>query len=422
MKICVLGLGYVGLPLSISLAKNFKVTGYDYNLKKIKQIKKKKDYTGEVNKKKIGNINLYATNQKSELKNYNIYIICVPTPILKDKTPDLKYVKKSCILIGNSIKNSKLKPIVILESTVYPGFSEEVCVPIIEKYSNLKFNKEFYFGYSPERINPGKSKYKLYNTTKIISASNLSSLKKLKKIYKTVVKKVYIAPNIKIAEAAKVIENIQRDINIALMNELSMIFNKINIDTKEVLKAASTKWNFAYYEPGLVGGHCIGIDPYYMAYLTKKIGIKKNYMILSGRKTNENMKEFILENLLKLLKSKGIKFKISKILILGYAFKENCNDVRNSKVIEIFKYLRKKVKKIDLYDPIVKDNGELLSYKKNILKRLNYNKKYDVVVLAVKHDIFKKMNIKRILSLCNHHKLFVDLKSIFDKKYSVFRL
>ena len=286
----------------------------------------------------------------------------------------------------------------------------------------MKFNKEFYFGYSPERINPGKSKYKLYNTTKIISASNLSSLKKLKKIYKTVVKKVYIAPNIKIAEAAKVIENIQRDINIALMNELSMIFNKINIDTKEVLKAASTKWNFAYYEPGLVGGHCIGIDPYYMAYLTKKIGIKKNYMILSGRKTNENMKEFILENLLKLLKSKGIKFKISKILILGYAFKENCNDVRNSKVIEIFKYLRKKVKKIDLYDPIVKDNGELLSYKKNILKRLNYNKKYDVVVLAVKHDIFKKMNIKRILSLCNHHKLFVDLKSIFDKKHSVFRL
>ena len=309
-----------------------------------------------------------------------------------------------------------------MESTVYPGCSEEICIPILEKYSNFKLNNEFFFGYSPERVNPGISKYKLNNTTKIISASNKRSLNKLKKIYKIVTNKIYIAKDIKTAEAAKVIENIQRDLNIALMNELSIIFNKIGLETKDVLKAAASKWNFSYYEPGLVGGHCIGVDPYYMAYLSKKIGIKNSNMILAGRNTNENMKNFIIKNLFKSIKSKKIKLSDSRILILGFTFKENCNDIRNSKILEIFDKIKNKVKKVDLYDPVALIDNETLPYNNNVLKKLNYKTKYDVVILAVKHDFFKKMKIKKILSLCNRNKLFFDLKSLFDKKFSTFRL
>tara|TARA_B100000989_G_C19522076_1_gene464699 strand:- start:1166 stop:2434 length:1269 start_codon:yes stop_codon:yes gene_type:complete len=422
MKICVIGLGYVGLPLLFSLTKKFNVTGFDISKKKIDQLRNNADYTGEVSNKKLKKINFNVTNKKSELRNFDVYIVCVPTPVLKNKNPNLNFIKQSSKIVGNAIKGSKLKPVIVLESTVYPGCSEEICIPIIEKYSNLKLNKEFYFGYSPERINPGISKHKLNNTTKIISSSEKTSLKKLKKIYGSITKKIYVAQNIKTAEAAKVIENIQRDLNIALMNELSIIFNRIDINTKDVLEAAATKWNFSYYEPGLVGGHCIGIDPYYMSYLTKKIGLKKNNMILAGRKTNEYMNSFIINNLFRLIRLKGMKLKKSKILILGYTFKENCNDVRNSKILEIFKQLKNKVDKVDLFDPIARNNEELIYFKKNILRKLDYKKKYNAVILAVKHDYFKKMNVKKILSLCDNNKLFFDLKGVFDKSYSVFRL
>jgi len=421
MKICVIGLGYVGLPLLFALSKKFTVIGYDYNKKKIEQLNSKKDYTGEIGNRRLKKYNLNVTNVQKEIKNFDVYIICVPTPVLKNNVPNLNFVKKSCKIVGKAIKDSKSKPIIVLESTVYPGCSEEICLPIIEKFSNCKFNKDFFYGYSPERINPGISKHKLNNTTKIISASNKSSLIKLKRLYQVVAKKIYVAKDIKTAEAAKVIENIQRDLNIALMNELSMIFNKINIETKDVLRAAATKWNFSYYEPGLVGGHCIGIDPYYMSYLSKKIKVKNN-MILAGRKTNEYMKDYIINNLFKLIKSKGTKLKNSNILILGFTFKENCNDVRNSKILEIFDQIKNKVKKVDLYDPIAINNKDIIPYKKNVLKKLSYTKKYDAVILAVKHNSFKKMDIKKILGLCNHNKLFFDLKSIFDKKHSVFRL
>ena len=422
MRVCVIGLGYVGLPLSFALSKRFIVIGYDHDKSKIIQLKSNKDYTGEVSDKKLKTAHLYVTEKENELINYDVYIICVPTPVLKNNKPDLNFVKEASKTVGKIIKKSKLKPIVVLESTVYPGCSEDVCIPIIEKYSKYKLNNGFFFGYSPERINPGLSKHKLDNTTKIISASEKSSLKKLKKLYKAVTKKIYVAKDIKTAEAAKVIENIQRDLNIALMNELSIIFNRIGVETKEVLKAAATKWNFSYYEPGLVGGHCIGVDPYYMSYLSKKIGIKNTKMILAGRYTNEYMKNFIINNLFKALKSKGVKLKDSSILFLGFTFKENCNDVRNSKILEIFNQIKNKVKTIDLYDPVAVNNREILIYKRNILKKLNYKKKYDVVILAVKHDFFKKMSIKKILSLCNYNKLFFDLKSFFDKKYSTFRL
>ena len=422
MRVCVIGLGYVGLPLCFALSKKFTVTGYDHNKSKIIQLKKNKDYTGEVSDKKLKAARLYLTEKENELVNYDVYIICVPTPVLKNNKPDLNFVKKASKTVGRAIKKSKLKPIVVLESTVYPGCSEEICIPIIEQYSKYRLNNGFFFGYSPERINPGLSEHKLDNTTKIISASEKSSLKKLKKLYKIVTKKIYVAKDIKTAEAAKVIENIQRDINIALMNELSIIFNRIGVETKEVLKAAATKWNFSYYEPGLVGGHCIGVDPYYMAYLSKKIGIKKTNMILAGRYTNEYMKNFIINNLFKALKSKGIKLKNSSILFLGFTFKENCNDIRNSKILEIFNQIKSKVRTIDLYDPIAANNREIIIYKKNILKKLNYKKKYDVVILAVKHDYFKKISINKILSLCNQNKLFFDLKSLFNKRYSTFRL
>ncbi len=422
MKICVIGLGYIGLPLSYSLAKKFNVTGYDHDKNKILQLKKNKDYTGEISNNKLSKDQLYFTSQTNKLNNFDVYIICVPTPVLKNNKPNLNFVKKAVTVIGKALKFNKKKPTIVLESTVYPGCSEEICIPILEKYSNFKLNNEFFFGYSPERVNPGISKYKLNNTTKIISASNKRSLNKLKKIYKIVTNKIYIAKDIKTAEAAKVIENIQRDLNIALMNELSMIFNKIGLETKDVLKAAASKWNFSYYEPGLVGGHCIGVDPYYMAYLSKKIGIKNSNMILAGRNTNENMKNFIIKNLFKSIKSKKIKLSDSRILILGFTFKENCNDIRNSKILEIFDKIKNKVKKVDLYDPVALIDNETLPYNNNVLKKLNYKTKYDVVILAVKHDLFKKMKIKKILSLCNRNKLFFDLKSLFDKKYSTFRL
>ena len=292
-KICVIGLGYVGLPLAIALSKKFKVTGYDKSNKRIRNLSQGKDENDESSRKELRNKNLFFTNNLKQIKNVNRYIICVPTPI-KNKKPDLTFLKEATKIVGK-----KLKPLdtVIYESTVYPGTTEDVCSPILEKLSNLKKNKNFYLGYSPERINPGLNSQKIENITKIISGSSKTALKKIRTIYKPIIKAgLYEAKTIKVAEAAKIIENTQRDLNIALMNECSKILNKLKIDTNEVLSAARTKWNFNNYTPGLVGGHCIGVDPYYLAFKAKKIGINPK-VILSGRDMNDSMYGYVFQQI-----------------------------------------------------------------------------------------------------------------------------
>ena len=403
-KICIFGLGYVGLPLAIAFEKYFSVIGYDINLNRINALKKNIDITKEVSKKALVKAkSIKFTSNKKDIGNIDIFIVTVPTPIYKTKKPDLRLLIKSCNTIGQLIKKNN---IVIFESTVYPGVTEEICAKIIEKKSGLKFNKEFFCGYSPERIDPGKSKYKLEQITKVTSGSNKLSSLIINKLYKKIIKAgTYRAKSIKVAEAAKVIENTQRDLNISLINELSILFNKLNISTNQVLEAASTKWNFLNFKPGLVGGHCIGVDPYYLTYKSKKVGYNPK-VILSGRKMNDDMSKYVSYRVINSLKKKYKKISNKKILILGFAFKENCNDVRNTKVYDIYKYLKLRKLNVDIFDPLVDSKDVYNYYKIKVLKKLPKNK-YNLILIAVGHKIFIK--IKN--SYFNKSLLF-DLKSI----------
>ena len=344
-KIGIIGLGYVGLPLILAFSKKHKVVGYDINKERIKNLNKGIDPTGEVQNKLIKK-KIFFSNKKNYLKDCDIFIIAVPTPVNKKNIPDLGNLKKACILVSKIIKKNA---IIIFESTVYPGCTEEYCMPIIEKYSKYKYNKEFYLGYSPERINPGNNKMKIENIIKVTSGSNYEVAKIINNLYKSIIPAgTYLCSSIKIAEAAKVIENTQRDLNIAFMNELSIIFNKLNIETSEVLKAAETKWNFNKYYPGLVGGHCIGVDPYYLSYKSKSIGLKPN-MILSGRHINNYMPTFIFNKITEQLLNQNKSLDKSKILVLGATFKENCSDFRNSKVFDILDKFEKKKNLLQSY-------------------------------------------------------------------------
>lgn len=396
-KVSVIGLGYVGLPLVEQLIKKkFDVVGFDINSKKINKIRKLQ----KLKKAKL-------TSNYKDLKDRNFFIICVPTPINKKKKPDLKALKLASQIVG---KNLNKKDIVVYESTVYPGCTDELCIPILEKFSGLKINKSFYCGYSPERINPEDKKHTLENIIKVTSGSNKYSSKIIDNFYKRIIPAgTYCAESIKIAESAKIIENVQRDLNIALVNELSLIFDRMHLDTYKILKAASTKWNFINYKPGLVGGHCIGVDPYYLTYKSEKLKYKPK-IILAGRKVNDNMPNEIAKNLINNLKKINSNIKSKKVLIIGYSFKENSKDIRNTKVLDLFKNLKRKINHIDIYDPIV-DAKEIFKEHQVIVKnQINKKKFYDALILAVPHEKIIKDGKHKILSLLKKDAYIIDIK------------
>ena len=418
IKIGIIGLGYVGTPLALSFGKYFHVVGYDSNRGRIKDLKNKKDLTKETNLKDfILAKKIIFTNNDKDLKDCNIFIVTVPTPVNKNKNPDLSYISEASKLVGSYLKKDD---IVVYESTGFPGMTEEVCVPILEKKSLLTYKKNFNCGYSPERINPGDKKHELRNITKIVSASDKKTLDILKFIYKKIIKaRVISASSIIVAEAAKVIENTQRDLNIALANELSIICSKLKIDTKEVINAASTKWNFHKYFPGLVGGHCIGVDPYYLTYKSKLLGYDPK-IILAGRKLNDSMANYLFLKLKGLLKLKKLNKKNLKILVLGITFKENCPDIRNSQSLKLTKLIKKKYNKVYVYDKIANiTNTE--DKKIILLKKLKKNT-FDVIILAVPHKKIVSRGVKKIKSFLKPKNVFLDLKGYFNKKDSDFRL
>jgi len=409
-KIAILGLGYVGLPLSQEFAKKFNVVGFDINKKRINSLNRSLNIKKTKINKKVG---IKFTYEKEDLKNSDIFIITVSTPVNKKKIPDLRNLKNVSILIGKNLKKNNL---VVYESTVYPGLTEEICIPILEKYSKLKFNKDFFVGYSPERISPG-DKNDLKKINKVVSGSTPETSKYIYQLYKKIIKaNLHIASSIKVAEASKIIENVQRDINISFMNEISIILSKLNINTQEVLEAAKTKWNFLNFSPGLVGGHCISVDPYYLAYKAKK----HNYIpkvVLSGRTINQNMGKYVgkiaIKKITQIFK---VKKKI-KIGVFGLTFKENIDDIRDSKVFDIINILSKqKAFKIYAFDPFLKKSD--LKFKKNIKFNSKINK-FDVLILTVPHKKFSRFNFKKVNNILINKKknLIMDIKgTITDKK------
>ena len=419
LQLAIIGMGYVGLPLALEFAKKRKVIGFDINRNRISQLKLGKDKNLEFSKLELKVSNqLNFTSNKNDLKYSNCYIVTVPTPIDKFKKPDLKPLFKATETIGRIIKKDD---IIIYESTVYPGCVEEECVPILEKFSDLKFNQDFFCGYSPERINPGDKVHTISNIKKITSGSTLEVADLVDDLYNEIVAVgTYKAPSIKVAEAAKVIENTQRDLNIALINELSILFGKMNIDTQEVLDAAGSKWNFLSFRPGLVGGHCIGVDPYYLTHKAESIGYKPK-IILAGRKINDNMGNHVALEVKNQLKKKNIKINEAKILIMGLTFKENCADIRNSGIQSVIEKLKSFNCKLDLYDPWVDKDEIKETYNVFPQSKLHPNK-YDGIIIAVAHKKFKEMGINAISNLCKKNHIIYDLKYLFKKSQTSIRL
>ena len=410
-KIALIGLGYVGLPLAVEFGKKRNVIGFDIKNSRINDLRKGKDSTLEVSNEKLNNAkHLTFSDNLEDIKNCEIFIITVPTPIDEQKNPDLTPLIIASESIGTILKKGD---IVIYESTVYPGATEEVCVPILEEKSDLTFNKDFYCGYSPERINAGDKEHHLTTIKKITSGSTSEVAEEIDALYQEIITSgTYKAESIKVAEAAKVIENTQRDVNIALINELALIFNKLDIDTESVLKAASTKWNFSPFQPGLVGGHCIGVDPYYLTYKSLEVGYKPE-MILAGRKLNDSMGLHVVNQVSKIMTKKNIEIDGATILILGLSFKENCPDLRNTRVLDLVEEFKKINCKVDIYDPWVDKNESLNEYGiKPIEKPLKKN--YDAIVLAVAHDIFKKLSLTQIKAFGKVNHVIYDIKYLFD--------
>ena len=419
IKLAIIGLGYVGLPLALEFAKKRSVIGFDINKNRIRELYSRFDKNLEFNKKELRKLKkLKFTNSVEELKSANCYIITVPTPIDKLKKPNLKPLLNASKFVGNILKKKNL---VIYESTVYPGCVEEECVPILEKFSGLKFNQDFFCGYSPERINPGDKKHTISNIKKITSGSKPKIADLVDDLYNEIITAgTHKAPNIKVAEAAKVIENTQRDLNIALINELSILFSKMNIDTKAVLDAAGSKWNFLPFKPGLVGGHCIGVDPYYLTYKAKRTGYKPK-IILAGREINDKMGFHVAVEFIKKIKKKKIQIKGSKILIMGLTFKENCTDIRNSGIESVIKELKKFDCDLDLYDPWADKEEIKKTYNVYPSSQLAKNT-YDGVIIAVAHKKFKSMGVKFISNLCKKNHVIYDLKYLFSKSQVDLRL
>lgn len=408
IKICVIGLGYVGLPLAACFSEKYEVVGFDINENRINELKKGVDKTLELNqtqvKKSLENGMIY-TCDLDEIKECNIFIITVPTPINSNKTPDLAPLLGASSSVAKVLKKDD---IVIYESTVYPGCTEEDCVPVLEKISGLKFNKDFFCGYSPERINPGDKEHTVSKIKKVTSGSTPKTAKKVDDLYKSIITVgTHLAPNIKTAEASKVIENSQRDINIAFVNELAQIFEKMNIDVRDVLEASGTKWNFLKFSPGLVGGHCIGVDPYYLTHKAAQLSYHPE-IILAGRRINDNMGIYIANQIVKMMIKNGKKIINSKVLILGITFKENCTDIRNSRVIDIINELKDFGCDVDVSDTWADKNDVLKEYKVE-LKNDYHLKNYDVIVVAVGHNEYKSLKLSP-----TKEQLIYDVKGICE--------
>ena len=426
MNIIVIGAGYVGLPLAVSFSKHFPVICYDINKNRIDELKKGYDSNKQHSKNEIKKKKLSFTNDTNLLINQDIYIVTVPTPINSFNQPDLSMLEQASSLVGKLLKK---KSIVIYESTTFPGCTIESCVPILEDISKLKFKKDFSVAYSPERVNPGDQINKLNTITKIVSAEDNKTLNIVNKLYKKICKSIYPVLGIKIAESAKIIENVQRDVNIALVNELSVMFNKLDIPCNEVLKAAASKWNFHYYKPGLVGGHCIGVDPYYLSYKAEQINYYPQ-LILSGRRFNENMGRYVANQTALLLSKHNISVNRAKIALLGFSFKENIPDIRNTKIAQIVRELLDWNAEVEIYDPIVSkiDVKKMYDLKINNFKEIQ-NKKFDAIIYAVSHKEFeKKLTFYDKFFKNKNKKIIVDVKNNFSRaeliknKYKFFQL
>ncbi|WDF25221.1 nucleotide sugar dehydrogenase [Fusobacterium nucleatum] len=428
LKLAVVGMGYVGFPLAVSFAESgFEVIGFDTNKNKIESYLEGKDPTGEIGSERLVKIsNIHFTSDEEKLKEAKFVIVAVPTPVLKNKMPDLNPIEGASKIVG---KNLSRNTIVVYESTVYPGVTEDICIPILERESGMKCGKDFKVGYSPERINPGDKVHRVENIVKITSGIDEESSDIIAQVYGTIIKAgIHRAPSIKVAEAAKVIENSQRDINIAFVNELSLIFDKLGIDTLEVLEAAGTKWNFLSFKPGLVGGHCIGVDPYYLANKAEEVGYHAD-VILAGRKTNDGMGKFIAEKTIKKLIEAEKVVKNSHVLIMGLTFKENCPDLRNSKVEDIINELKEYNVKISVVDPIADKNEAKREYNVE-LEKIEDIKNLDAIILAVGHNEYKEIDLENLEKyyLNKKNKILIDVKGIINKEeanklgYNLWRL
>lgn len=409
-KIAIIGLGYVGLPLAVEFGKKYNVLGFDINTSRIEELKNGYDRTQECDKQNLlSSKGLKFSSDVNDLKSYNIFIVTVPTPINQFKAPDLTPLIKASEMIG--LYALKKGDIVIYESTVYPGCTEEECVPILEKKSKLAFNKDFFCGYSPERINPGDKINTLVKIKKVTSGSTPEVANIVDNLYASIILAgTHKAPSLKVAEASKAIENAQRDVNISFVNELALIFDRIGIDTSDVIEAAGTKWNFLKYQPGLVGGHCIGVDPYYLAYKAESLGYHPQ-VILSGRRVNENIGMFVANKVIKLMIGKGHKINESSALVLGVTFKENCPDIRNSRVIDIYKELTQFGLSVDVYDSHADTEEVFHEYNIRLIDKIE--KKYDAIVLAVSHNDFLELNFGDIKK--SPSSVIYDIKSVLDR-------
>ena len=414
IKIALIGLGYVGLPLAIGFNKKYNTIGFDLDEERVTELNKQFDRTNELSEDDLVDLkNLNITTNEIEIAKSNVYIITVPTPVDKNNKPNLKPIISASEIIGKYLRKDD---IVIFESTVFPGCTEEVCVPILEKKSNLEYNIDFFCGYSPERINPGDQNYTLTKITKVVSGSNRKTLEFVNKLYKSIIPAgTFKASSIRVAEAAKVIENTQRDVNIALVNELALIFDKLNIDTSEVLKAAKTKWNFLPFKPGLVGGHCIGVDPYYLTHKAIEVGYHPE-IILAGRRINDGMGDFIAEKTISELVKSGISPIGASITIFGLSFKEDCPDLRNTKVISVIKRLKQYNCKINVTDPYVIPKEAVDRYGIE-LQEIGKIKNQDAIVIAVAHKDYKNLSMKYWEKLLNKRGVVIDIKSIYKKEF-----
>ena len=436
-SVVIIGMGYVGLPLAVQIArkKNCNLTksklcrqviGFDIKKERINELKENIDKTKEINSSILQSLdNLTYSSDIEDILNSDVYIVTVPTPVDSANIPDLTPLERASEMIGKVFKKSKRKeniPIIIYESTVYPGATEEICIPVIESNSSLKCNRDFVCGYSPERINPGDKKHQIQDIIKVTSGSNEKAAIWIDNFYGSIIDAgTHMAPNIKVAESAKVIENTQRDLNIALINELSIIFKKLNIDTLDVLEAAGTKWNFLPFRPGLVGGHCIGIDPYYLTYQASKNGYKPQ-VVLAGRKINDEMFCWICDIIILELSKNKINLISSEILFFGFTFKKNCSDIRNTQVIHLIRKLEEYGCNIDVVDSWANDKDCMTEYSLEVMKEPKNGKKYDAVVLAVDHDFINNLSINSWKKLINENGIFFDLKGIIPRCLDPIRL
>ncbi|MDD2436491.1 MAG: nucleotide sugar dehydrogenase [Massilibacteroides sp.] len=419
LNITIVGLGYVGLPLAVEFAKKYRVIGFDIDMRRINELKNGYDRTGEIDRPQLTSVlsnsrttftGLLLTDNPEVMRFCSIYIVTVPTPITTFKSPNLQYLLAATKIIGNLLKK---EDIVIYESTVYPGCTEEDCVPVLEEASGLTYNRDFFCGYSPERVNPGDKKHTIKTIKKVVSGSTPAIAEKIAKIYASIIPAgIYKASSIKIAEASKAIENAQRDVNISFVNELALIFDKMGIDTQEVLEAAATKWNFLKFKPGLVGGHCISVDPYYLLHKSQCLGYNPR-VILSGRSVNDEMGRFVASKVVKLMIQKNILIANSKVLILGFSFKENCPDIRNTKVMDVIYELNDFGVNVDVYDPHVLRDEALQEYKISLLEKMPSFTNYNGIIVAVAHDEFKQLDFSFIKK---YPIVLFDVKGIIDKE------